>query len=207
MTRQICRMLKDAGCHSVDFGLECGDENLRARVLGKGVLNEHIYSAATFLREAKIKFRTTNMFGLPGESLDQAFSTIVLNQKIRTNFPSASVYQPYPRTELGDQVIEQGLAGKHYDVNTIGTSFFRSSVLDIQHRNEYVNLQKLSWPAVRFPVLMPLIKKLIRVKPNPVFELIFLFFYALNYMLSEKLTLKHVVRVGWRTARSVFFGK
>ncbi|MBN1550963.1 B12-binding domain-containing radical SAM protein [bacterium] len=207
LTTDIAKALKDAGCHSVDFGLESGDEGLRQRVLGKNVTDEHIIHAASVLHSAGIRFRTTNMFGLPGETIQQAWKTVTLNQKISTDFPSASVYQPYPRTALGDQVIREGLVGKDYGVNSIGTSFFRSSILTQSDQRSFVNLQKFFWPAVRFPKLKRLIAFLIKLPPNPIYEAVFLFFYGINYALSEKISLKRVVNIGIHTARSLFFSK
>lgn len=207
LTPEIARQLKDAGCHSVDFGLESGDETLRAKVLGKPISDDVFVRAAGYLHSAGIPFRTTNMFGLPGETLQQALKTVTLNQKLGTRFPSSSIYQPYPRTILGDQVIASGLAGADYDVNNIGSTFFRTSLLDRKDRNQFINLQKLFWPAVRFPRLMPLILKMIKIRPNPVYEFIFLLCYAINYALSERVSIRHVLNIGRRTAKTVFFGK
>ena len=207
MTPEIAQLLKETGCHSVDFGLESGDEALRTTMLGKPITNEHIRRTAKTLHRAGIKFRTTNMFGLPGESLHQAFKTIRLNQDIRTDYPSASVYQPYPRTKLGDLVIQKNLVPDNYSVDSIGSTFFRASLLKSEHLNEFVNLQKFFWPAVRYPWLMSIIKKLIKLPPNPIFEFIFLFFYAVNYMQSEMVTARRVINLGLRTAGGVFFGK
>ena len=207
MTADIARALKEAGCHSVDFGLESGDQKLRSDVLGKTVTDDHIIKAADCLHAEGIRFRTTNMLGLPHETLEQALSTVLLNQRIRTDFPSASIYQPYPRTDLGDRVIAEGLAGHNYSVNRIGSSFFRASTLDQPHRDAFINLQKLFWLAVRFPALLPLIRRLIRVKPNKLFELVFLFFYGVNYALSERVRFRRVFQIGLKMARTVFFGK
>jgi len=207
MTPDIARQLKSAGCHSVDFGVESGDEELRARVLGKPISDEQLKKAANYLHDVKIRFRTTNMFGLPGETLEQAMKTVKINQVLKTSFPSSSIYQPYPRTTLGDQVINSGMAGDDYNVNNIGSTFFRTSLLSRKDRNQFINIQKLFWPAVRFPSLMPLIKKLIKFRPNPVYEFIFLLCYAINYALSERVSIRHVLNVGRRTAKTVFFGK
>ncbi|MCD4652657.1 radical SAM protein, partial [bacterium] len=207
LTSDIARQLKSAGCHSVDFGVESGDEKLRAKVLGKPISDEQLREAATFLHDAGIPFRTTNMFGLPGETLEQAMRTVRINQELRTRFPSSSIYQPYPRTILGDQVIDSGLAGENYNVDKIGSTFFRTSLLDRKDRNQFINIQKLFWPAVRFPFLMPVIKKMIKLRPNPVYEFLFLLCYAINYALSERVSIRHVLNIGRRTAKTVFFGK
>jgi radical SAM superfamily enzyme YgiQ (UPF0313 family) len=207
ITEDIARLLKSAGCHSVDFGLESGDEKLRSEVLGKVISDEQIREAAAVLKRAGIRFRTTNMIGLPGETLHQVYKTIQLNQSIKTDYPSASIYQPYPRTVLGDEVIASGLAGENYSVDSIGSSFFRTSLIDSKHRNQFINLQKFFWPAVRWPKLTPWIKRLVKLPPNPVFEMFFIMFYGFNYAMSEKVTLRRLLTIGRHTIRSFFFRK
>ncbi len=207
LTRDVALKLKDAGCHSVDFGVESGDESLRKNLLGKPVLDAHIEQAAAFLREAGIPFRTTNMFGLPGETFEQAMKTFAINQKIKTRYPSASIYQPYPRTALGDSVINSGMAGPDYSVDSIGSTFFRTSLLNRKDMNRFINLQKFFWLGVRYPFLMPLIKLLVKAPPNYLYEGVFLLCYAINYAFSEKVSFKHVINIGRRTAKTVFFGK
>lgn len=207
LTKDIARHLKSAGCHSVDFGVESGDEQLRKELLGKAVTNQHLKQAADILHDAGIPFRTTNMFGLPGETFAQALKTVEINQVLKTRFPSASVYQPYPRTVLGDQVIVSGLAGPDYSVDAIGSTFFRTSLLNRKDMHKFINLQKFFWLGVRFPKLMPLIKLLVKAPPNFLYEGIFLVCYAINYAMSEKVSMRHVINIGRHTARTVFFGK
>lgn len=207
LTPDIAKQLKSAGCHSVDFGVESGDETLRSVLLGKPISDEQLYKAAGYLHDSGIRFRTTNMIGLPGESFEQALKTVSLNQQLKTDFPSASIYQPYPRTQLGDQVIRDGLAGPDYSVDDLGSTFFRTSLLTGKQRNQFINLQKFFWLGVRFPTLMPLIRSMIKAPPNIIYEGIFLLCYAINYMMSEKVSIRHVMRIGHRTARTVFYGK
>jgi radical SAM superfamily enzyme YgiQ (UPF0313 family) len=204
---EIARALKEAGCHSVDFGLESGDPEIRRTVLRKTVTDDQIYHAARVLKKWGIPFRTTNMLGLPGERLEQAYRTIRINQRIGTNYPSCSVYQPYPRTELGDRAIAMGLAGEDYSVDRIGASFYRSSVLPPEHTREVANLQKFFFLAVKFPSLAPLIRRLARLPGNPLYDFVFLGGYAFNYMGSENLGPLRVLNLGLHTIKDFFFGR
>jgi len=48
---------------------------------------------------------------------------------------------------------------------------------------------------------------MVRIRPNFLYETIFLFFYGVNYAMSEKVSFKRVANLGLHTARTVFFGK
>jgi len=69
MDKEIARELKRSNCYSVFFGVETGDEKMRKRLLKKDIDNAQIIETARILKKYKIKFRTYNMLGLPGEEL------------------------------------------------------------------------------------------------------------------------------------------
>ena len=52
---------------------------------------------------------------------------------------------------------------------------------------------------------MPLIKIVIRWRPNLLFEILFLMGYAWSYMKSENLTLSEVWSIGWMNLMRFFF--
>lgn len=207
VTEEIVRLLKESGCHSVDFGLESGNQERRRQLLCKTVSNDDIWRAAVLFRTYRIPFRTTNMLGLPGETLDTALETVRLNQRIKTNYPSCSVYQPYPRTELGDKVIAAGLAGADYDVDRIAPTFYKTTTFKTAPAQRFANLQKFFTVAVKFPAMTGLIKQLIKLPPNPIFDWIFLLSYAVNYMGSENISIVRVAQLGTHTIRGFFYGR
>ncbi len=207
VTDEIVRSLKDAGCHSVDFGVESGNPEIRRKVLKKTISNRQIRDAAGLFHRYDIPIRTTNMLGLPGETIETAFQTVEINQEIRTDYPSCSVYQPYPKTELGDKVISMGMVPKDYNIDNMGSSFYKSSVIQSDSSREFANLQKFFFFAVRFPRLKFIIKKLIKLPPNPFYDYVFLMWYAYNYMGSENISFGRVVRLGLHTFKHFFFGK
>ncbi|MBU0519121.1 B12-binding domain-containing radical SAM protein [bacterium] len=182
---QLVVALKEAGCISTVFGVESGVEAIRNGVLAKRVKDEDIYEAARLFHKHKLHFGTYNMLGLPGESLDDAFETVKMNAKIRPDFPWCSVLQPYPGTEIRALVEEE--IGHTLPVDEIGGSYFTGSVIRNKEIQQMENLQKFFHLAVRYPFLQPIIRQLIKLPPNPLFQLVFNGCYALQLMKRSRI--------------------
>jgi len=203
MDEEITRELKMSHCHCVFFGIETGDEKLRNELLKKNIKDSQIIETAHLLKKYKIRFRTYNILGLPGEKLEQSFKTVELNIKIKTDYPWCSLFFPYPMTELGEYAKDNNLMEE--DLNKFNHSFFHRSVIKLEHKNEISNLQKLFFYAVKMPVFFPLIKKAIRFKENILYDFAFLFSYAIGYFKSENLSFKDLITTARHNIRNFFF--
>lgn len=108
------------------------------------------------------------MLGLPEGSLKDDLETLKLNILCKPDLGWASIYQPYPRTKLGDLCVQKGIYDG--DIDKISETFFEDSVLDIKDKAKINNLQKLFCLTVSFPILFPLVKVLINLPPNGLFK-------------------------------------
>ncbi len=138
---QLARALKDAGCDRLDFGLESGNERIRNEVLNKKLTDEQIIKAAEVLRANGVPFGTGNMFGLPGETFEDALETIELNIKIKSDDVWGAVFQPYPGTECGKYALENGYC-TNLDVDRIKSDYQTDSLLEQRDIRKIVNLHK-----------------------------------------------------------------
>lgn len=166
--------------------MESGNEDLRNQVLKKQLTDDQIIKAADLLHKAGIKFRTYNILGLPDETLDDAFSTVELNIKIKADYPWCSLFSPFPGTELTDYAYTKGYLSPTFDFENLDKSFFLESKLSLPHIREMQNLQKFFQTAVLWPHSFLLIKKLIKLPPNIFFKIWFGLVYFLIYIRSEK---------------------
>ncbi len=198
--------LRRAGLKNVFFGIESGDEAVRNGLLNKGVTDEDIHRTAKLLRKYSIRFRTYNMVGLPNETMEQALRTVSLNAEIRTDFPWCSIFRPFPGTELGRFAEEQGLLTRPLEESQ-QPSFFKDSMVRSDNAEKLANLQKLFYYGVKFPRLIPLIERFVKLRPNPLFDFLFLVGYAISLYGSENLTIREVVSIGLRNVRSFFRGE
>ena len=93
-----------------------------------------------------------------------------MNIKCKPALGWASIFQPYPGTELFNYTLENDLFNG--DINSFDGSFFNSSVLNLKEKNRIENLQKLFSFTVSFPILKPLTKQLIKLPSNRTFNFI-----------------------------------
>ncbi len=165
-------LLKQAGCASVGMGLETGNPGLRNEILKRNMSDEQIIEASNLIRGAGIELLTTNMLGLPGASLQHDLETLALNHACKPAYANAFLYQPYPRTELGDYARNGGYV--EGDLDDIDPSAWERSVLRFstpEEKRQIENLNKLFALAVEWPRITGLVRRLIKLPPNPLFRL------------------------------------
>jgi radical SAM superfamily enzyme YgiQ (UPF0313 family) len=197
LNEEIVKKLKEANCYCVFFGIETGNETLRKEILHKNITNEQILKATELLRKYGIISRPTNMLGIPGESLENAFETLELNIKAKPTISWCSLFLPYPGTELREQALRDGLIEEN-GKETI--SYFSHTILKQKNNNKIQNLQKLFSLTVRFPFLKPVVKRIISLPPNFLFDLIFLF--SFTYVFAKSHNLSPLEAIYWH-ARNV----
>jgi radical SAM superfamily enzyme YgiQ (UPF0313 family) len=167
-------LFKDAGCASVSFGLEAGNDRLRNAVLNRDMSREEILGAAETLRRHNVAFMTNNMLGLPTGSLETDFETLALNAECRPAYANVFLFQPYPKTALGEWAYREGWMMGSFD--DLSGSVSDDTVIKFgseDERKRIENLQKLFALGVEFPWLLPLIRRLIRLPSNQLFWLIY----------------------------------
>ncbi len=177
---EIITALKEAGCNYVMFGIESGDEKIRERILNKKMSNEDIYKATQLLHKHKIQFSTNNMFGFPGETLENALETIKLNVRVRPHTTWASVFQPYPKMEITDYAIKNKYLDPQ-DLKKDTYDSFRTSPIKGKDIKQIFNLHKFSLILIKLPWLLPIVKLLIKLPPNKLFYYIYVLSYGWHY--------------------------
>jgi hypothetical protein len=70
MDEEVARMLKDAGCYAIEFGVQSMNEQLRREVLNRRETNAHNARAFRICDRLGLRYDIDHIFGLPGESED-----------------------------------------------------------------------------------------------------------------------------------------
>jgi radical SAM superfamily enzyme YgiQ (UPF0313 family) len=198
VTPALAQQLAQAGCYSVGMGIETADDQLRNDILKRNMSREQIVQACKTLRAAGIGVLTTNMIGLPGGSLEMDIETVKLNAQCRPAFANAFLFQPYPRTELGEYAARLGVL--EGDIDDIDMSAWNKSILNFPpaEKRQIENLQKLFAITVEFPRLLSLTRLLIKLPNNPFFWLVHKLWKG--YTIQRRL---HPVGYTWREYSSM----
>ncbi len=200
VTEEQVRLLRQAGCHSVSMGIESGNDRLRNDLLKRRMSREQILEASRLLREGGLHFTTTNMIGLPTSTLEDDFETLDLNIQARPSYAHVFIFQPYPRTELGEFTREHGWMVGTFD--DIGELAWDHSVLNFDkgHKRGLSILQRFFAIGVEWPWTVPLIRRLIKLPDNPIFWVLNKLWkgWAIkNRVHPVRLSLREIAQTAW----------
>jgi anaerobic magnesium-protoporphyrin IX monomethyl ester cyclase len=165
-------LLEKAHCYGAAVGLESGNQEIREVVIRKRSKNEHIVEGARLLREKGIKVLTTNMIGLPGETLDNALETVQLNMELKSNYVRANTFLLFPGLPLVEYARQNGYVDKDFDIDK---QIAESQEINLKtpYAKEFRNIASLFWLMVKFkPTWIPFFKKLVGMPDNIVFRII-----------------------------------
>lgn len=203
MNEEIASLLKEAGCHTISFGIETGSEKIRNEVLKKNISNTAIVDCANILNKNGIRIQTSNMFCLPDERLNDAYETIVLNIKIRAQFVFSTIFMPFPDTDLAKYCIKKGYLPENLNFNDLPKSFLTHSILRLEDKNKIENLQRCSYFIIKYPILFDPFKVLIRSFEFKWFFLPFFFLGTfLRYKDERQISTFNAIRYLWRFRKS-----
>jgi hypothetical protein len=138
---------------------------------------------------------------LPGETLEDAFKTIAINQKIQADYTGANVLVPYPKTEIVDYAIERGFLPADYTIHNFD-QVMRKALMKSPYKREFENLCALFNLTVKFPSLTPLTRRLIRFPFPKLFSFLRLW-EALENMLYHQLFNRAGLRYSFHIIKNV----
>jgi anaerobic magnesium-protoporphyrin IX monomethyl ester cyclase len=172
VTQHAANLLEKAMCYGGAVGLESGNEEIRRVVIRKQSKNDHIVEGARLLREKKIKVLTTNMIGLPGETLDNALETVELNMRLKSDYVRANTFLLFPGLPLVEYARQGGYIDEDFDIDLQAASS-QDITLKTPYAREFKNIASLFWLMVKFPPsFIPLFKKLVALPDNILFRII-----------------------------------
>ena len=172
VTQYAADLLERAKCYGAAVGLESGNEQIREVVIKKRSKNNQIVEGARLLREKRIKVLTTNMIGLPGETLDNAFETVELNMALKSDYVRANTFLLFPGLPLVEYARQKGFIAQDFDIDK-QVAQSQEITLNTPYAREFRNINSLFWLMVKCsPKRIPFFKRLVTLPDNIVFRII-----------------------------------
>jgi len=108
-TAENMKRLKEVGCYRISFGIECGNDQYRDKVLKRTITNEKLIEQFEIIAESGIAFSVNLIVGMPGETRELIFDTVKLVRSI-TGYDSltVSIFTPYHGTVLRNVAVSNG---------------------------------------------------------------------------------------------------
>jgi len=195
LDEELIKKLKECGCHYLSFGIESGSERVR-NLLNKNIRNEDIIRIGRLAKKHDLKVLTFNMFGLPTESLEDAFETVKINAEIKADVISATILQPQVGTQIYQYIEQNDLFVEGHDKERIA-GHYEESPIKLENKKEIINLQRLAYIGVRFPRTIPILRVLIKLPHNALFDLVLKMTLFIRYKKSRNFSWPDMLRMGW----------
>jgi radical SAM superfamily enzyme YgiQ (UPF0313 family) len=201
ISKKIVRVLKDSGCCGACMGIESASAPFRRNMLKRNETDVQIIEAARLLRDEGIELSTEFIFGLPQDTAEQAWQSVVLNDEIRPNSTSTFVFYPFPGTELSEYSRRSGLlddaASRDADEG-IG-SFHTALLLENSNRDFFMNLSYLLPVFLKLPGIIKRrwLRKICERKTNACHKAIGICFLPFHHPKLFKEKMLNYIRMLW----------
>jgi len=124
---EILQALKEVGGYRISFGIECGNEDFRKRVLTRNVSNRQLIDQFDVISESGIAFSVNLIIGFPGETRELVMDTVEFVRSIGGyDALTVSIFTPYHGTVLRDVAVKNGwLDGSTITQHTTSSSLLQ----------------------------------------------------------------------------------
>ena len=116
LNRDILKLMKRAGCHTIGIGMESADDQVLKNIR-KGVRLEQVRTAVKTVREEGIDALLFCVLGFIGETRESMRTTIEFLKTVPASFVTLGIAVPAPGTTFYDQMAQAGhLHHKQWDL-------------------------------------------------------------------------------------------
>ena len=199
VTEEKLRLLANAGCRVICFGIETGDEAVSRDLLRRDISNDEIMDLSRLLHEYGIRFITQNMLALPVDHpLQVDLRTLDLNIRCRPGLALSQLFFPLPGTDLANYSEQRGYWRAGLDPLPDRTNSYSALLFpDPSEKERVERLQKLFGLVAAFPILRQLLPLLIRLPLDRT--------YALLYAIWLGFTMRFRMEGNRKSPREVWF--
>ncbi len=201
----VLKGIREAGCNSINFGVESGNEQFRNKILGRNMRNQTIFNAFRMAKSLGYTVTSFNMIGMPHETAEMIMDTIRLNKELKPDHHNVCIFYPFPGTPMGDlceqkgwiQEQKAGLHSYYYDSILKMPQLDRISILTYQKFFPLFLISPESFKPFLDKVFRELVSLALRLKRTTRFRFVGYLIdnlYWINSALANRSLLKKLIR-------------
>lgn len=134
---EIAKAMKDAGAHTIYFGIESGSQKT-LDFMGKGIKLEQSIDSIKKGNKAGLNTLGSFIIGFPDDTTDDVKNTIRFSKKVGVKMAQFTVATPYPGTRLWDYAMKNDLI--------LNTSWEKYTTLSpVMKLNNFTQKSILTW--------------------------------------------------------------
>ena len=139
--QELLNEMAKAGCWKICYGIESLlQKNLNA--IRKGTTVEQNFNAVKWTQKAGIQAEASLIFGIPGETYQDALETIKLLKKLNPDYMKCFPFTPLPGTESGQHAKEYGsFVSENTDEFTENSVVFVPNSMNKEQMQDLIRLQ------------------------------------------------------------------
>jgi anaerobic magnesium-protoporphyrin IX monomethyl ester cyclase len=164
LSEEMAKQLKSAGCVSIGMSVESGDEEIRNKLLNRGLTDKIVINSFKYARKYGISTYGNTLLALPGTNFEDDYKSFLFTKKLKMTAPTFGVFNPYPKLALTDMAIEKGYLDPDYEQDHV---FGNKSPLKYLTDEEKEMQLRLSYLGPLFSdlpdVFLPLFRRLLRI--------------------------------------------
>lgn len=132
MDEEMLDLMKQSGCIKLNFPVESGSQYILNNIIKKPLKLTKVVRLTNYCRKINLDYGMFLVIGMPGEKLNDMWTSIRFAAYCRCYSPHISVATPYPGTKLFEECKEKG-----YFINkfTLDDLFIRSFMIETHDWN------------------------------------------------------------------------
>lgn len=151
ISEEMLKLLKEAGCVSLNISVDSANQEIRKRVVKKRFTNQDVVSRFRLAESYGINVFNNMILALPDSTIEDDKDAVRLDIAAGVKSASFTILMPYPGTEIGQYCSERGYFDA--DPDKLGDSLFERSPLTCfteEEKSQQKNILYLGGLAVFF---------------------------------------------------------
>ena len=158
LNEEVVKMMHEAGCVGVTYGLETHNENVRNKILNKHLKNEDFEKASKLFKKYKIKHIAAIMLNLPGETIKDAFATLHFARKLNSDIVRAALYNMAKKQPIIDWLMENNYIDHAPEIDNFNPTRLEDVAIHSPDMERMIRLSAFFNIMLKFPFLEPLFR-------------------------------------------------